>query len=138
MTGTGRPGTRTPFAGMPDEQLLVLLHRGSPDVVRDIAAGWDRLSMTLSEAGESMADGYRTMSPTWTGAAAEQYGASILKLITATRRVSQMAATVRDVVHHSADSLELAQRMFPATDATKQILAGSVPDATDGASELFG
>ena len=138
MTTTGSPVVLTPFAGIPDEQLLVMLHRGGPAAVRDIAAGWDRLSATLDNAAESMLAGYRTMSPMWTGAAADHYGTSISKLVTATRRVSQLAAAVRDLVHDSADALELVQRMFPPTEATRQVLDGSAPEAPAGTPGLFG
>jgi uncharacterized protein YukE len=132
VTATRSPVVLTPFAGIPDEQLLVMLHRGGPAAVRDMAAGWDRLSATLDNAAESMLAGYRTMSPMWTGAAAEHYGTSISKLVTATRRVSQLAAGVRDLVHDSADALELAQRMFPPTEATHRVLGNAAPDAAAG------
>jgi uncharacterized protein YukE len=138
VTATPQFVGRTPFAGIPDEQLLVMLHRGSPAVVRDVVAGWERLSATLDDVAESMLSGYRTMSPMWTGAAAERYGASITKLVVATRRVSQMAAAVRDLVHDSADALELAQRMFPPTEATTTALAVAVQPAADGGRGLFG
>ena len=137
MSTTDRPAVWTPFAEIPDDQLLVMLHRGSPAPVRDIAAGWGQLAATLDDAAESMAGGYRTMAPMWTGSASDHYATAISKLITATRRVAQLAAGVRDLVHNSADALELAQQMFPATAATYQVLAGSVPDTTVSAAELF-
>ena len=105
---------RTDFERMPDAVLLEVLHRGSPRQARALADGWRRVALGLFDAAETVLAEHRRIAATWTGEAADEYQVAVVRLVAATRRVAETADRVQQLVHHCADSLELAQTMHPS------------------------
>jgi uncharacterized protein YukE len=115
------PLVQTNYAAYDDSTLSWMLHRGAPDILKQLADGWGIVGVSLDERAHDMEIEYRQLAPTWTGEAAQHFADSIQSLILATQKVGKMAAVVSEIMHSNESALRQARSMFPPPDGFQQV-----------------
>jgi hypothetical protein len=128
----------TQFEQLEDLQLLVMLHHGKPEVMRDqIAATWLQVATQMSEGAEELSASYAPIAEQFRGSTSKQYAVSVGRLRDAMSEVASMALLMADLVSAAAAWLESAQQASPLPEGvdveslTQQATATSSSGAAD-------
>jgi uncharacterized protein YukE len=103
----------TDFSRFTHPQLFAMLHAGNPATIRAAAQTWDTVGARLHEQAGNLEKRLLTFRHQWQGGAADQYNAMIADLYGGLRAVANVAFTMRDLTHDSADALTRAQAEMP-------------------------
>jgi hypothetical protein len=112
---------QTNYAAYDDAALSWMLHRGAPDILKQLADGWGIVGISLGERAHDMEIEYRQMEPTWTGDSAQHFGDSVKSLILATQKVGKMASVVSEIMYSNESALRQACSMFPPPADFQQV-----------------